>query len=170
MKIKSVAKTFLTLIVALGVCLLAGYIGGYPALSRMPFGVIIDLHIESYLGGYPGLLAEGTPPLPVWYAGLVKPVFSPPSWVFSPVWMVSFALMGLVLFLILRSGINQYEVTFGLILFALQLLFMLIWAYAFFGIHVLFIAFLCMIALWATLLCAVIQVIRLSQLRDHGPQ
>lgn len=162
MKTKSVAKTFLTLIVALGVCLLAGYIGGYPALSRMPLGVIIDLPVENYLGGYPGLLGEGTLPLPVWYAGLVKPVFSPPLWVFSPVWMVSFALMGLVLFLILQSGIKQYEVMFGLILFGLQLLLMLIWAYAFFGIHVIFIAFLCMIALWATLLCAVIQVIRFS--------
>ena len=57
MTIKSVVKTFLTLIIALCVCLLAGYIGGYPALSRMPFGVIIDLPVENYLGGYPGLLA-----------------------------------------------------------------------------------------------------------------
>jgi translocator protein len=162
MTIKSVSKSFLTLIVALGVCLLAGYVGGYPTLSKMPFGVIIDLHIESYLGGYPGLLAGGTPPVPAWYAGLIKPVFSPPEWVFSPVWMVSFVFMGLTLFLILQSGIRQHEVSFGLILFCLQLLFTLLWAYAFFGLHSLFLAFLCMVALWATLLCTIIQVFRYS--------
>ncbi|MHB8053118.1 MAG: TspO/MBR family protein [Methanoregula sp.] len=162
MTIKSVVKTFLTLIIALCVCLLAGYIGGYPALSRMPFGVIIDLHIESYLGGYPGLLAGGTPPMPAWYDALIKPVFSPPSWVFSPVWVVSFVFMGLILFFILQSGIKRRDVTSGLILFGLQLLFTLAWAFAFFGIHAIFPAFICIIALWATLLCAVIQVFRFS--------
>ena len=162
MTIKSVTKSFLTLIVVLSVCLLAGYIGGYPTLSKMPFGVIIDLHIESYLGGYPGLLAGGAPPLPAWYAGLIKPVFSPPVWVFSPVWMVSFVFMGLTLFLILQSGIRQHDVSFGLILFCLQLLFTLLWAFAFFGLHSIFLAFLCIIALWAMLLCTIIQVFEFS--------
>jgi tryptophan-rich sensory protein len=155
MTIKSVAKTFLTLIVALGVCLLAGYIGGYPALSRMPLGVIIDLPIGDYIGGYPNLIGVG---MPIWYESLIKPVFSPPVWIFSPVWMVSFFLMGLTLFFILQSGTKQYEVRFGLILFCLQFLFTLLWAFAFFGLHSIFLASLCMIALWATLLCAIIHV------------
>ena len=51
---------------------------------------------------------------------------------------------------------------FGLILFVAQLLFTLAWAYAFFGTHAIFIAFLFMIALFATLLCAVIQIFRFS--------
>lgn len=155
MTIKSVAKTFLTLIVALGACLLAGYIGGYPALSRMPLGVIIDLPIGDYIGGYPNLIGVG---MPIWYESLIKPVFSPPVWIFSPVWMVSFFLMGLTLFFILQSGTKQYEVRFGLILFCLQFLFTLLWAFAFFGLHSIFLASLCMIALWATLLCAIIHV------------
>jgi len=36
-------KSFLTLIVALGVCLLAGYIGAYPVLSGTPLGLPVDL-------------------------------------------------------------------------------------------------------------------------------
>jgi tryptophan-rich sensory protein len=134
MTIKNVAKSFLTLAGSLGVCLLAGYMGWYPALPGMP----------------------------AWYAGLLKPVFSPPVWIFSPIWMISFVIMGLVLFLILQSDINQREVSFGLILFGLQLLFTLVWAFGFFGIHMLFISFLCIIGLWATLLCAVIQIFRFS--------
>ena len=162
MTTKGVVKTFLVLVIALGVCLIAGYIGGYPALSRMPFGTLIDLNFGSYLGGYPGLLAGGTPPLPVWYAGLIKPVFSPPLWVLSSAWMVSFILMGFALFFILQSHIKQRDVAFGLILFGLQFLFTLGWGYAFFGLHALFFAFMCIIALWAALLSAVIQVSRFS--------
>ncbi len=100
--------------------------------------------------------------MPVWYEGLIKPIFSPPSWVFSPVWLFTFVLMGLSLFFILQSGTRQYEVRFGLILFFFQLLFMLVWAYGFFGTHAIFLAFMCMIALWATLLCAIIQVFEFS--------
>lgn len=159
MTITSVAKTYLTLIITLGVILLAGYIGGYPALSRMPFGVAIDLPVGDYIGGYPEVIGEG---MPVWYEGLIKPIFSPPSWVFSPLWLVTFVLMGLSLFFILQSGTRQYEVRFGLILFFFQLLFMLVWAYGFFGTHAIFLAFMCLIALWATLLCAIIQVFEFS--------
>jgi translocator protein len=130
----SVVKSFSTLAGSLAVCLLAGYMGWYPALPGMP----------------------------AWYAGLIKPVFSPPSWVFSPVWMASFVLMGFTLFLILQSGLKQRDVTFGLILFALQLLFTLVWAFTFFGLHAVFIALMCIIALWASLLCTVIQVFRFS--------
>jgi benzodiazapine receptor len=134
MAIKSVVKSFLTLAASLGACLLAGYMGWYPSLPGMP----------------------------VWYAGLVKPVFSPASWLFSPVWMVSFVLMGLALFFVLQSHIQQHDVTLGLILFCLQLFFTLVWAFTFFGVHSLFISFLCAIALWATLLCAIIQITRFS--------
>jgi translocator protein len=134
MTIKSVVKSFLTLAGSLAFCLLAGYMGWYPALPGMP----------------------------VWYNSLVKPIFSPPSWLFSPIWMVFFLLMGFTLFFVLQSGIKQYDVTIGLILFGLQLLFTLVWAFAFFGIHSLFLSFLCIIALWATLLCAIIQIFRFS--------
>ncbi len=135
MTVKGIAKSVLTLAVSLGICLLAGYKWWYPALPGMP----------------------------AWYeTGLVKPVLSAPSWIFPQVWMVTFVIMGLVLFLILQSGIKQRDVMFGLILFFAQALFMLIWGFAFFGLHSLFLAFMCIIALWATLLCSVIQVSRFS--------
>jgi benzodiazapine receptor len=134
MTAQSVVKSFLTLAGSLAVCLFAGYKGWYPALPGMP----------------------------AWYTGLIKPVFSAQSGIFSPAWMITFLLMGFTLFFILQSGIKQREVNFGLILFCSQLLFTLIWAYAFFGTHAIFPAFLCIIAVWATLLCAVIQVFRFS--------
>jgi translocator protein len=134
MTAKGVIRSFSTLAGSLAACLLAGYMSWYPALPGMP----------------------------LWYASLIKPVFAPPAWIFSPIWMVSFILLGLVLFAIMQSGITQRDVTFGLILFVLQLIITIAWAFAFFGIHSIFIAFMCVIALWATLLCTVIQVFRFS--------
>jgi len=134
MKIKRLAKTFITFVASLAVCLLAGYMGWYPALPSMP----------------------------IWYGSLIKPIFSPPAWVFPQVWIISFALMGIVLFLILQHGIGDSDVTMGLLLFGLQLIFALAWAYTFFGIHSVFFAFMFMIAYWAALACTVIQVFRFS--------
>jgi tryptophan-rich sensory protein len=134
MRIKGIVKTFITFAGSLAVCLLAGYMGWYPQLPGMP----------------------------AWYAGLVKPLFSPPAWVYPQAWMVSFLLMGIVLFLILHHGVGTSEATMGLILFVLQLILTIAWAFTFFGIHSVFFAFMFIIALWATLLSTVIQVFRFS--------
>jgi benzodiazapine receptor len=40
------------------------------------------------------------PAIPSWYAGLNKPWFVPPSWLFAPAWTTLFLLMGLALFLV----------------------------------------------------------------------
>ncbi len=44
------------------------------------------------------------PAIGTWYASLVKPVFVPPSWLFGPVWVVLYALMGAALYLVLVKG------------------------------------------------------------------
>jgi tryptophan-rich sensory protein len=133
---KSVGKKIILLIGSLAVCILAGY-----------------LTLNYFMPG-----------MPEWYDGLVKPVYSQPAWLFSPLWMASFVLMGIILALILlaESDIRHRDILFGLNLFGFQILFVLVWAFAFFALHQLFISFICIIAVWATLLSTVIHSFRFS--------
>ena len=68
-----------------------------------------------------------------WYAGLAKPPFNPPSWLFGPVWTVLYALMGIAAFLVWRAGTDRPEVPRALGLFVAQLILNGIWTPVFFG-------------------------------------
>lgn len=73
--------------------------------------------------------------IPVWYNALSKPWFTPPNWVFAPVWTVLYCLMGISLWLIIKDGIKSNEVKKGAFCFAVQLLVNFLWTVAFFGIR-----------------------------------
>jgi tryptophan-rich sensory protein len=127
-------KKILYFVIAVGICLLAGYIGSYYT----------------------------TPEIPTWYAGLQKPDLNPPSWVFAPVWTVLYIFMGISLYLIVQSDLKNQEVQIGLILFIFQLIVNIGWSFFFFGLHSTFFGFMAIVLLWAVLLCTILQVWRFS--------
>ena len=68
-----------------------------------------------------------------WYAGLRKPQWSPPSWVFAPVWTVLYFWMALAASMVWSSGhrLSQKALAWWL----LQLLLNGVWSWLFFGLH-----------------------------------
>lgn len=84
-----------------------------------------------------GLL--GTPftmaAIPTWYAYLEKPWFSPPNWVFGPVWTVLYLLMGISLYLLLVGNGKKPQRKAALQAFNAQLFFNFLWSVLFFGLH-----------------------------------
>jgi translocator protein len=69
-----------------------------------------------------------------WYAGLRKPTFTPPSWIFAPVWSTLYLLMALSAWLVWRAaGWSGSRV--ALLLFFAQLAFNLAWSGLFFGLR-----------------------------------
>jgi translocator protein len=68
-----------------------------------------------------------------WYRFLEKPAFNPPSWIFAPVWISLYTIMGISLYLVWRKGFNSPEVRYAIILFLVQLVFNSLWSIVFFG-------------------------------------
>jgi len=69
-----------------------------------------------------------------WYANLAKPFFAPPNWVFAPVWIMLFMLMGISLYLIWQCGTEKPEVRTALAIFGVQFFLNVIWSFLFFGL------------------------------------
>jgi translocator protein len=88
--------------------------------------------------------------IPTWYAGLIKPAFSPPSWVFGPVWTVLYTLIGISLFLVWQAKGKEKKV--ALSIFFVHLFLNALWSILFFGLHNPSLAFLEILLLLATLL------------------
>ena len=65
--------------------------------------VLIAFIIICNLAGAIGSLFT-IPAIPGWYASLSKPSFSPPSWLFGPVWTILYVLMGISAYLVWRKG------------------------------------------------------------------
>lgn len=69
--------------------------------------------------------------IPNWYTTLNKPVFSPPNYLFAPVWTILYALMGTALFLVLESKSKQKKL--AATIFFIQLILNFLWSFIFFG-------------------------------------
>jgi len=125
----------LRLALALMVCLLAGSIGA----------------------------AFTTPSLPGWYAFLQKPGFTPPDWVFAPVWIALYLLMGIALYLVWQKGADGWEVRQGMALFGVQLVLNTLWSIAFFGMHSPFYGMVVVVALLAAIVLTIMEFWKVSR-------
>ncbi|PKL70674.1 MAG: TspO protein [Methanomicrobiales archaeon HGW-Methanomicrobiales-1] len=70
-----------------------------------------------------------------WYVTLNRPWFSPPNYVFGPVWTVLYLLMGISLYLVISQGWEKKPVKTGVTLFGLQMVANLAWSFLFFGMQ-----------------------------------
>lgn len=85
------------------------------------------------------------------YASLKLPPLSPPDWIFSIVWTVLYALMGIASYLVIRSGCTQVRMRCALTAYAVQLLLNAVWMPVFFLAMAFGIAAIISLALMAAL-------------------
>lgn len=116
--------SLIKLAVSLMVCLLAGAVGSFFTFASIP----------------------------TWYAGLKKPFFSPPNWLFGPVWTILYIMMAVAAYLIWQKGLANSKVQTGLELFAIQLVLNLCWSIIFFGLRAPLFAFVEIVTLWLVIL------------------
>jgi len=101
--------------------------------------------------------------IPGWYAGLAKPSFNPPGWVFAPVWTVLYALMGIAAYLVYEKRQGRKDVGRALTIFASQLGLNVAWSIVFFGAHQILGAVIVIVLLWALILATIWLFSRISR-------
>lgn len=126
-------------------------------ISKFVISIAVPL-----LAGFVGSLFT-TPALPGWYASIIKPALTPPSWVFGPVWTTLFILMGIAAFLVWKRGLEKREVKVALSIFIIQLVLNALWSILFFGLQSPGAAFIDIIILWLAILFTIISFSKISK-------
>ena len=111
-------------------------------------------------GGAVGFLTMGD--ITGWYATLNKPWFTPPNYVFGPVWTVLYILMGISLYLVIAAGWEKKEVKRGAMVFGAQLGANLLWSFLFFGLHSPIAGLVCILVLLALIVATIVTFRRVS--------
>ena len=101
---------------------------------RVEIAKLVSSIILCQLAGMTGRIFT-KPAILSWYVSLKKPFFTPPDWVFVPVWIILYTLMGLAAFLVWRKGCHQKRNRSALILFGGQLILNALWSFMFFGLR-----------------------------------
>jgi len=114
------------------------------------------------LAGFLGALFT-TPTIPTWYATLRKPFFTPPNWIFSPVWISLFILMGISLFFVWqRTDHPKFKIAF--IFFFVQLILNVFWSAAFFGLRSPLLGLIDIVLLWIAILLTTQNFLKVSRM------
>lgn len=152
-------NNFFKLVIAITVSELAGIIGSVFTVPAIKFG---------------------------WYAGLVKPALNPPGWIFGPVWILLYFLIGVSLYLVWKNNWeikNQffhknkkawnrwserlwtgdlYKIN-AISVFGVQYILNILWSYAFFSLRSPFFSFIEILALWTSIVYVIINFYRISK-------
>ena len=125
-------------------------------LSLIPFVVVC------FLAAAIGALATNSS-VKTWYPQLRRPEWTPPNWLFGPVWTTLYLMMALSAWLAWR-GSNSGVPRFALILFGIQLVLNALWSVVFFGLRKIGPAFAEVLLLWMMLIATAVSFLPLSLL------
>jgi benzodiazapine receptor len=104
--------------------------------------------------------------IPEWYASLNQPSFSPPNWVFGPVWTALYILMGISLFFILRLPPDAARRR-AIWIYCIQLFLNFCWSFLFFFFKNMGLALVEIILLWITIVLMLLYFYKLKPLSAY---
>jgi tryptophan-rich sensory protein len=122
--------------------------------------LIVSILVCEGAGGLGAIFT--TPAIPIWYAGLKKPAFTPPNSVFGPIWITLYLLMGISVFLVWREGLDQAGATRGFAVFWVQLVLNILWSVIFFGLKSLLGGIIMILLLWLAILVNIVMFFGVS--------
>lgn len=120
---------------------------------------IACLAVPLGLGAWAGIVTSAN--IASWFETLKSPVFRPPNWLFAPVWTSLYILMGVSFFIILTKKTRCSKKTAIAVTIA-QMLLNTLWSFLFFKFHLLGIALLDILLLWAAIILMIRSYYRLN--------
>ena len=128
---------------------------------RLGFSLII-----TQLAGIVGSFFT-TSAIPTWYATLEKPFFNPPNWLFGPVWVLLYGMMGVSIYLIWQQLAKNQNAGKAMLLFWIHLFFNATWSIIFFGMQNLSLAFLNIAIIWVFILVLIKQFYSINKIASY---
>lgn len=101
--------------------------------------------------------------IPTWYAYLRKPFFTPPDWIFAPVWVTLYLLMGYSSYIVWKRTLERWDVRLALLVFLVQLVLNVLWSFLFFGLASPLYGLIGIIFLWMFILVTIIFFSKVSR-------
>jgi translocator protein len=124
------------------------------------FGLLVFLAISMSAGIFGSVFKPG-----LWYQHLVKPIWTPPNWIFAPVWTVLYLMMGISSWLVWRE--KSRHSAFALAVFLLQLGLNALWSWIFFGAHKVGAALVELSILWIAIVLTIYFFDKVSRLAAY---
>ena len=129
---------------------------GRAAHAAMAIGVVFA---ASFIGN-----AATMPNIPTWYAQIQKPWFTPPNWLFGPVWTLLFTALIVAFYRILRLDPLTPGRRRAIIIFVIQIVCNALWSIAFFGMRSPGLGLVVIVFLWSSIVANMIAFRRLDRL------
>ena len=108
--------------------------------------LVVSIVVAQVAGGIGSLFTFSA--IPTWYKFLNKPFFSPPNWVFGPVWTLLYTFMGISAYLVWRRlQFSKKSLPFWHVYWT-QLVLNFLWSILFFGFKMTGLAFIEILAMW----------------------
>lgn len=117
--------------------------------------LIISVLVTEGAGGIGAIFTYES--IPTWYASLNTSALTPPNWIFGPMWITLYLLMGVALYMVwIRRGSGK-GISLALSLFGIQLVLNVLWSLIFFGLHSLLFGAIEIVFLWFFILATIIE-------------
>ena len=97
---------------------------------RTGVAILIGIVLCEAVGALAGIATQSS--VNSWYPTLVRPEFTPPDWLFAPVWITLYAMMGIAAGLVWGQR-EADRARSALIVFGVQLALNAAWSFVFFG-------------------------------------
>jgi tryptophan-rich sensory protein len=133
--------------------------------SSRSYGWAVHALIAALVVFAPSFIASSAtmPNIPTWYADINKPWFTPPNWLFGPVWSVLYTGLTLAFYRILRKDPMTPGRNRAIIVFIVQIGLNALWSIAFFGLRSPTLGLVVIVFLWLSIVANMIVFARLDR-------